>query len=37
MEDGQQVIIRFLLEENPNADDIHRGLQTQLTDDAESI
>jgi hypothetical protein len=33
MEYGQRGIIRFLLNENANADDIHRKLQKQFTDD----
>jgi hypothetical protein len=33
----QRVIIRLLLKENANADDIHRRLQAQLTDDVDRI
>jgi hypothetical protein len=33
----QPMILWFLLKENANADDIHRRLQAQFTDDAYSI
>jgi hypothetical protein len=37
MESEQRVIIRSLLKTSANADDIHRRLQAQFTDDAYSI
>jgi hypothetical protein len=37
MEYEQQVIIRLLLREDATADDIHRRLQAQFTDNADSI
>jgi hypothetical protein len=37
MEYEQRVIIRFHFQEDANADDIHRRLQAQFTDDAYSI
>jgi hypothetical protein len=36
-EDEQQVIIRFIVKENANADDIHRKFQAQFPDDPDRI
>jgi hypothetical protein len=37
MESEQRVVIGFLLKENANADDIHKRLQAQSTDDPGRI
>jgi hypothetical protein len=37
MEYEQRVIIRFLLQEDVNAEHIHRKLQAQFTDDVYNI
>jgi hypothetical protein len=37
MEYEQGVVIQFLLKKNAKADDIHRSVQAQFTDDAYNI